>query len=95
MEVNSKAFWEKVKEEYRPNKTGYTFICSQSSTFEEVWSNLKKRKAIKNLGKKYLSNIDSDFYIGFETLFNSEKEMDSTFIEIRKDFIDWCIAKFS
>lgn len=94
MDVNTKAFWQKVKDEYKVG-TSYS-ICSSSITFRDAWKfNLRSKETIRELAEHFLISCKEvrKVELGFSWLF--ECHSFDYGVKIRKDFIDWCIQKFS
>jgi hypothetical protein len=92
MNIESKQFWEQVKKEYKPNE--FFSICINSPTFEFAWNELNK-KQIQKLAQEFIFyNFKyHGTYLGNNWLFlRHSGELDK---EIRIDFIDWCIKKYS
>lgn len=85
MNVQSKEFWLKVKEEYRPEYSPY--ICSTSPTFKSAWHS-KDRCTIESNAELFSSHE-----LGFILLYLIEDKV--TKIQVRKDFIDHMINKYS
>jgi hypothetical protein len=95
MKVESKEFWEKVKDEYNTKRYNTHYgICHRSTTFEYTWDNAHHRLSIQVLAYDYLLANKHQELIGFDYLFiNSETREEA--IEIRQNFINWCIERFS
>jgi len=100
MELN-KAFWEKVKKEYNTGITSnmgyYIPICPLSQLFNASFKGKNYSKII-GMGKRFLSNKQYSHYnLSFSTgcafLFMDIKcdDLNKSRIDIRKDFIDYCI----
>lgn len=85
MKVQSKEFWLKVKEEYRPQQGPY--ICNTSETFKEAW-HTKDRWIIQNYAELFSSDD-----LGVMFLYLIEDKVKE--IQVRKDFITHMINKFS
>lgn len=99
MNINSKEFWEKVKEEYNPKNS--IFICASSKEFFMVWGDKNNQQEIKKLAKEFL---DYKFWrlkywrfkIGDDTIFVSLLKIYAKYHKnIRLDFINWCIKRYS
>lgn len=100
MEVNSKDFWIKVREEVG-NKLN--FLCLLSPTFKSAWE--YNKAAIKELGAEFLENTNQNAAFimgeGVISLFGTTTgdvvgatwSVDD-FYRLRIDFVDYCINKF-
>ena len=88
MKVECKEFWEKVKREYSP--TVHYELCNNSKTFKKEWD--LHDEQIKIIAAEFLNDTKiTGVHIGISWLFlRSDKK-----IEIRKQFIDYCIQKYS
>ena len=93
MNVRSKEFWMKVKEEYKPDYSW--FICDTSEVFRIQWNNVTtSREIIKEEAKLFIK--DDSFEIGIGVLFTRAMDIRKVkLIQIRKDFIDHMINKYS
>lgn len=85
MNVQSKEFCLKVKEEYNAEHNPY--ICKTSPTFKEAWHS-KDRFLIQNNAELF-----SSYELGVMFLYLIEER--ETEIQVRKDFIDHMINKYS
>ena len=95
MKVESKEFWEKVKEEYNSNRYNTHYgICHRSPTFEYTWDNADHRLDILGLAYHFLLSHKHQELIGVEFLFINSKTKKEGKI-IRQNFINWCIERFS
>lgn len=101
MEVNNKEFWIKVREE-AGNRLD--FLCVLSPTFENAWH--FDKDSIKELGAEFLENTNQNaaFFVGKGTyiIFNTttgdvigETWSKEDFFQLRIDFVEYCINKFS
>lgn len=92
MNIHSREFWEKVKEEYNPKTR--IFICGASEEFFIAWRDKNKKQEIKKLAEEFL---DYKFWrlqywrveIKDIVLFTKNNK------NIRLDFINWCIKRYS
>jgi hypothetical protein len=91
----TKAFWLQVKEEYQPTSLD-PFICETSETFAADF-NLYVGE-YKAIAAEFLEGYKTkDFWQFGKWVLFSHVHKDYTrqdYKKIRKDFIDWCIAKF-
>lgn len=99
----NKAFWETVKEEYKPTKEDY-FLCESSPTFKVTWLLSQLRiNEIKILARQFLSiekyaKYNEDFKVGSSVLFMFTGPYMwpvEQRIQIRKDFLNWVINETS
>ena len=94
--VESKEFWEEVRQQYRFN--GCAYLCDGSFVFRQVWN--IERLQILELGEKFLlenEQYSDEFFVGVSrSLFCCiHKFQETKMRNIRIDFVKWCIAKFS
>lgn len=95
MNVQTKEFWLKVKEEYNPKKNApidISSICDTSPTFRKMWNNVEDTREdflVIEHAELFLKEINYDAKCGTFYLFNNEDT------ELRKQFIDHMINKFS
>jgi hypothetical protein len=94
MKVESKEFWEKVKDEYNSSHNVHISICFRSPTFENSWDNVDHRLSILELAYDYLLANKHQELIGFDYLFINSKNREEG-KKIRQNFINWCIERFS
>lgn len=95
MNIHSKEFWETVKTEYNPMI--YPYICLSSDTFAKEWAYerlITKNRKIKKLAKQFLRyNFWRFKYWSVQTgkyvIFTNDGK------EIRKEFIEWCIKRYT
>ena len=98
-DVNTKEFWEQVKKEYRPTQQEYAF-CGTSKTFSAMWNdcdNTREQEVMKFAHRFIVkSKLNKLFNISriflFESIGYAEIEVR---IQIRRDFLDYMINKFS
>ena len=91
MNVKSKDFWLKVKEEYQPKANHY--LCHNSNSFNLAWNNNLTRKEIKEEAELFC--VDKDLNVGSRVLFYTRFFGKKPKIQIRKQFIDHMINKYS
>ncbi len=95
MNYKTKAFWEKVRSQYKPEYGAG--ICHSCRTFAYYWSTDKGEDYIKKHGQKFLyqNRLQFDFNIGMSFLFNkvSVTEINVDSIKVREMFIDYMINK--
>ena len=94
MNVQSKEFWLKVKEEYIKSNTVH--ICDGSKTFNKQW-HIVCKQYIKEQAFNFLDTQTTSFRLGvlnclFSNFFKTSKMQQ---IQIRKDFINHMINKYS
>jgi hypothetical protein len=95
MKVESKEFWEKVKEEWDATST-YDFICFRSPTFEKIWDDPNTMLSIYLLANEFLiKHKEVIFKIGCGDILFKGSESKVEMRKIRQNFINWCIEKFS
>lgn len=90
MNIETKEFWEKVKEEYKPLSSFY--ICHYSETFCKIWNDFTEPRQDKKIvahANVFLKTKGYDIRCTVSALFTTPD------IEIRKEFIDYMINKFS
>lgn len=95
MTIDSKEFWETVKSEYNKD----SFICWSSATFSEKWITDEGMQYIKELAEEFLDsdNFSTKMVGSLGVLFTSkiyQPVKDREWVDVRVDFIDWCIKKF-
>lgn len=106
MKVYSLKFWNEVKEDYeKGDLLDDPFICGNSYKFSKMWSIPNNGdNEVMELAHEFLSEIpryEELFYISDLYLFNYKFPVSTSnvpnegHIEVRKDFINWCIKKFS
>ena len=93
--VNSKEFWEIVKSEYKKD----SFICWSSETFSKTWGTRKGSEYIKELAEEFLYSYTRQVDVAVDTLWvlfvSGRFSPNCTeWVDVRVDFIDWCIKKF-
>lgn len=94
IDVFSIEFWEQVQRDYAhctdPYQHDY-YICNSSGAFKAAWEQLQTWTEINVLAKKFLKEYNKEVFTGSRHLFYMEGIENS--INIRKEFIDWCIEK--
>lgn len=94
MNIETKEFWLKVKEEYQPDDHYGPHICLYSQTFENAWDDTENETDIKiiNKAKAFLREKNQNsFTCSYIILFYDLNASDKHHIEIRKQFIDHMI----
>jgi len=91
MNVESKEFWLKVKEEYKPDLSH--LICYTSNEFRIKWEREVSYNFIAQEALKFLK--DDRFEVALHVLFFCPHAPKEEKIQVRKDFIDHMINKFS
>jgi hypothetical protein len=101
MNVETKEFWLKVKEEYQPDDADF-YICDNSATFKKVWEDISHNRQdftiienaqifLKSIGDLSFDCNDCVLFEGFPINKYDIEIRHKHHIEIRKQFIDHMI----
>lgn len=97
MKINSLEFWEQVKKDY--SNSQYLYICFASNYFSFHWSSLNNRKEIRKMFGEFLISEkkirESEFNKACNFLVTSLEAKVFGSYQIRIEFIEWCIKKYS
>ena len=97
-DVNTKEFWEQVKKEYQPD--GYKYgLCCSSDTFSTMWNILTPHspdETVIEQARVFVSEKSITVkYISVGYLFDDSSITTEQHVQIRRDFLDYMINKFS
>ncbi len=104
--INTRAFWEIVKDEYECHSSWGTYLCLASEAFKSAWSHPESntRDALQQLGAEFLAAMPhfnfmraTNDEVGASVLFKPSKDTfsinDEQRISVRKAFINWNLER--
>lgn len=104
--INTKAFWEIVKDEYERHSSWGTYMCLASGAFQSAWSHPESetRAALLQLGAEFLIAVPEFNFmraandeVGASVLFKPSKDTfyinDEQRVSVRKAFINWNLER--
>ena len=99
--INTKAFWEIVRDEYERNSSWGIYMCLASEAFKSAWND--SRTTLLQLGAEFLIAMPEfnfmHIYLSGEpdVLFKPSKDTfyitDEQRISVRKAFINWNLER--
>jgi hypothetical protein len=100
--INTKAFWEIVRDEYEHHSSWGIYMCLASEAFKSAWNN--SRTTLQQLGAEFLAAVPEFNFMhttndedGASVLFKPSKDTlyitDEQRIEVRKAFINWNLER--
>jgi hypothetical protein len=97
MITNTIEFWTSTKYDFNEWADGYSFLCIYCEDFANAWDNNGyERQNLINLANEFIQHENiKNVIVGYkDLLFNAEHFNFDDRVEIRRNFIDYCINKF-